>query len=142
MHTVRLRKTVPTRVAKQSAGFTLLEIMVVVIIIGTIAGLVGVKVLDRLEQANENAAEAQMSSIKNALDLFKMDNGSYPPDLQLLVTPPEAGGFGSNRGYLKGDEVPLDPWNMPYGYVSDGYQFTIWSNGPDKRPQTEDDIQG
>ncbi|MCB1154323.1 type II secretion system major pseudopilin GspG, partial [bacterium] len=133
----------PTRGAKRALGFTLLEIMVVVIIIGTIAGLVGVKVLDRLEQANMNAAEAQMSSIKNALDLFKMDNGTYPPDLQLLVTPPADSGFASNGpGYLKGDEVPLDPWNMPYGYASDGYQFTIWSNGPDKRPQTEDDIQG
>ncbi len=142
---LKLRRPLPTGRRMVSGGFTLLEIMVVVIIIGTIAGLVGVKVLDRLEQARMEASMAQMSSIKSALDLFKMDNGFYPTTdigLMALVAPrPDAMGAGVS-GYLNSDMVPVDPWNRPYGYVSDGYAFTVWSNGPDGVPQSQDDITG
>ena len=138
----KLSRPIHTGRRVMTGGFTLLEIMVVVIIIGTIAGLVGVKVLARLEEARVNASKAQMSSIKSSLDLFKMDNGFYPPTqpgLQALV----GGGaqFG-NKGYLNSDIVPLDPWQSPYQYVSDGTGFTLWSNGPDRIPQTADDIPG
>jgi general secretion pathway protein G len=127
----------------KSRGFTLLEIMVVVIIIGTIASLVGVKVLDRLEQSRVEASKAQMSSIKSGLDLFKMDNGFYPPtDIGLQALVGAGTGRFSGKGYLNSDTVPLDPWQVPYGYVSDGNVFTIWSSGPDRTPQTQDDIQG
>lgn len=139
---VKLRKPLPS--GRPSGGFTLLEIMVVVIIIATIAGLVGVKVLDRLEQARIKAAEAQMSSIKSALDLFKMDNGFYPTTevgLFALVGDISAR-LGSGSGYLNSDTVPMDPWGRPFGFVSDGYVFTVWSNGPDGVPQTQDDIPG
>lgn len=137
----KLRRPVHTGRSLGSGGFTLLEIMVVVIIIGTIASLVGVRVLDRLEQSRIQAAKAQMSSIKSGLDLFKMDNGFYPPTelgLQALIG---AGQFGG-KGYLNSDTVPMDPWSMPYGYVSDGNMFTVWSNGPDRTPHTQDDIPG
>ena len=142
MSLVQLRRSIRTGRRAATGGFTLLEIMVVVIIIGTIAGLVGVKVLARLEEARVNASKAQMSSIKSSLDLFKMDNGFYPPTqpgLQALV----GGGsqFGS-KGYLNSDVVPMDPWQSPYQYVSDGTAFTPWSNGPDRMPQTQDDIAG
>ncbi len=144
---LKLRKPLPTGRRMISGGFTLLEIMVVVIIIGTIAGLVGVKVLDRLEQARMEAAAAQMSSIKSALDLFKMDNGFYPTtDVGLMAligpSPNALSGGGAGSGYLNSEELPLDPWNRPYGYVSDGFVFSIWSNGPDGVPQSQDDIQG
>lgn len=152
MRWVRLRKSVYT--ARRAAltgrhaamsGFTLLEIMVVVIIIGTIAGLVGVKVLDRLEQAREESAKAQMASIRSGLDLFKMDNGFYPPSdigLMALVTPGQAGfGQGAGKGsYLNSETLPVDPWGMPYGYMSDGFTYTVWSNGADRQPNTPDDI--
>jgi general secretion pathway protein G len=137
-----------TRSFVRTAGFTLLEIMVVVIIIGTIAGLVGVKVLDRLEQSREQAAIAQMASIKQALDLFKLDNGFYPltnQGLEALVIPPDAGRMaGSYRtgGYLNSDTVPMDPWGNPYGFMSDGMLFQVWSIGQDGRDQTGDDIVG
>ncbi|MCZ7583492.1 MAG: type II secretion system major pseudopilin GspG [Deltaproteobacteria bacterium] len=138
---VSLRKPVHSGPSLVSGGFTLLEIMVVVIIIGTIAGLVGVKVLDRLEEAREHSAKAQMASIKSALDLFKMDNGFYPPSeigIAALISGDRFGG----KAYLNSDTVPMDPWNMPYGYVSDGTVYSVWSNGPDRAPQTPDDIQG
>ena len=144
MSLVKLSRPVRRRRHGATGGFTLLEIMVVVIIIGTIAGLVGVKVLQRLEEARVNAAKAQMASIKSGLDLFKMDNGFYPPTdigLAALVTGGMHMQVGS-KGYLDADTVPLDPWQMPYGYVSDGNVFTVWSNGPDRTPQTQDDIPG
>jgi general secretion pathway protein G len=135
-------------IIRDMRGFTLIEIMVVVIIIGTIAGLVGVKVFDRLEEARIRASFAQMSSIKSALDLFKLDNGFYPltqQGLEALVMPPNvgqaAGGFRTG-GYLNSDDVPVDPWQSPYGYLSDGMIYQIWSFGPDKRDQTGDEIAG
>jgi len=131
-----------------SRGFTLLEIMVVVIILGTIAGLVGVRVMDRLEQSKIETAKIQMSSLKQALDLFKLDNGFYPTtemSLQSLVAPPSIGRIPMNYrpgGYLNDNKVPLDPWGLPYGFISDGFSYVIFSAGPDGRENTEDDIRG
>jgi len=130
------------------AGFTLLEIMVVVIILGTIAGLVGVRVMDRLEQSKFETAKIQMSSIKQALDLFKLDNGFYPTTeqgLQTLIVPPQVGRMANNyraAGYLNDDKVPLDPWGLPYGYLSDGFNYQVFCVGPDGREGTPDDILG
>ena len=127
-------------------GFTLIEVMVVVIIIGTIAGLVGVRVFNSLSKAKVEAAKTQMSSFKSALDLFKLDNGFYPltqQGLEALVVPPSdgriPGGF-RDGGYLNSDNVPLDPWGRPYGFVSDGAMYQIWSTGEDGRDQTGDDV--
>jgi len=132
---------------RDDRGFTLLEIMVVIIIIGTIAGLVGVKVLDRLEEAKIRAAKIQLATLRDALDMFKMDNGFYPDSaqgLQALVMPPQAGrtpgGFRPG-GYLRDDKLPLDPWGSQYMYrCDDNYTFIVMSPGPDMRPGTEDDI--
>ena len=137
----------PRRGLARQDGMTLIEIMVVVIILGTIASLVAVNVMDRLEQAKFETAKIQMSNLKQALDLFKLDNGFYPETqqgLNALVNPP-ATGRQTNRyrpaGYLK-DDVPLDPWSSPYGYISDGYNFQIFSVGPDGQANTGDDIIG
>jgi general secretion pathway protein G len=142
MNLIKLGKRIHTGRHGLRGGFTLLEIMVVVIIIGTIAGLVGVKVLARLEEARINAAKAQMSSIKSSLDLFKMDNGFYPPTQPGLNALVGGGSQFGSKGYLNSDIVPMDPWQSPYQYVSDGSAFTLWSNGPDRMPQTGDDIPG
>lgn len=143
----KARRDVVRAALRDDRGFTLLEIMVVVIIIGTIASLVGIKVLDRLEQARVEAAKIQMSTLRDALDLFKMDNGFYPTTdqgLDALVAPPVTGrNAGSYRlgGYLRDDRMPLDPFGSPYGYeCMDGYQYFIWSRGPDGQLGTEDDI--
>lgn len=133
---------------KKQKGFTLLEILVVLIIIGTIAALVSIRVLNRLEESRIRAAKIQMSSIKQALDLFRLDNGFYPTTeqgLDALVRMPEVGRIPENYrpgGYLNSTEVPADPWGHPYQYISDGYAYQIWSMGPDGKNGTEDDIPG
>ena len=135
------------RLIRRQSGFTLLEIMVVVIIIGTIAGLVGVRVFERLEESRVEASKAQMSSFKQALDLFRLDNGFYPQTqqgLEALLVPPTTGrdvGNFRTGGYLNSEVVPLDPWGNQYGYLSDGMEYRIWSMGPDGRDNTPDDVQ-
>ena len=142
-----IKETRENRDRRAQQGFTLLEILVVVLIIGTIASLVTVKVLDRLEQAKHSAAMIQMNSFKQALDLFRLDNGFYPETeqgLRALVGAPEVGRQPRNyrpEGYLNAKEVPLDPWGSPYMYLSDGTAFQIWSVGPDGQNATQDDIQ-
>ena len=134
------------RAIRDPRGFTLIEIMVVVIIIGTIAGLVGVKYFDSLEKAKIKATQAQMANIKSALGMFRLDNHFYPltqQGLQALVIPPPAGRNAGNfrvGGYLDADMVPLDPWDNEYLYVSDGQEFQLWSVGADGRNQTPDDV--
>ena len=129
-------------------GMTLIEIMVVVIILGTIASLVAVNVMGRLEQSRIELAKVQMSNIKQALDLFKLDSGFYPETeqgLNSLVAPPTVGRQPNNYrpgGYLKDSKVPLDPWNNPYGYSNQAGMIQIFSNGPDGQPGTQDDIAG
>jgi len=143
----RTRRAMAREAWRNQEGFTLLEIMVVVIIIGTLAGLVGIKVLDRLEQARVQAAKIEMQTLRDALDLFKMDNGFYPTSdqgLAALVTPPEGGRQAANykpQGYLRDQKLPIDPWGTPYVYqCEDGYFYIIASVGPDGKPGTQDDI--
>jgi general secretion pathway protein G len=141
-------KTNPLRRARRQRGMTLIEIMVVVIILGTIASLVAINVMDRLKEANERTAKIQMSNFKQALDLFKLDNGFYPESeqgLQALVAAPTVGRQPRNyraSGYLKDGKVPDDPWGNPYGYVNQAGMVQIFSYGDDGQPGTPDDIAG
>ena len=143
----RQRVRIRPKALMRREGLTLIEIMVVVIILGTIASLVAVNVMGQLEKANIETTRVQMQTFKQALDLFKMDNGFYPETeqgLQALVMPPATGRQPRRynpSGYLQG-EVPLDPWGQPYGYASQGYSFQVFSAGPDGQLGTGDDIQG
>lgn len=115
------------------AGFTLVEILVVITIIGLIMGLVGPRVLNYLGQSKEKAATIQIESFASSLDLFYLDNGRYPTTnegLGALVKRP-AGASGWNGPYIKGTIVPLDPWGRPYLYKSPGQHgaYDIASNG-------------
>lgn len=133
---------------KRERGFTLIEILVVLIIIGTIAALVSIRVIDRLEESRVRSASIQMQSLKQALDLFRLDNGFYPTTeqgLDSLVRIPEVGRIPENyrpAGYLNSTDVPLDPWGHSYQYISDGFAYQIWSMGADAKNGTEDDIPG
>lgn len=122
------------------AGFTLVEMLVVLVIIGLIMGLVGPRVLNYLSDARGKTAKLQIASFVNALDLFYVDAGRYPTTaegLGALQTKP--GGVTVWSGpYLstRGGAVPNDPWGNPYVYRSPGERgpFDIVSLGSDGRP--------
>jgi len=117
------------------AGFTLVEMLVVITIIGLIMGLIGPRVLNYLNESKVKAAKIQLQSFSGALDLFYLDAGRYPSTsegLSALVqrTP---GVAAWNGPYLKGGSLPNDPWNHPYMYRSPGERgpFEIMSYGSD-----------
>lgn len=119
------------------AGYTLLEIMVVVFILGLLATLVAPRILGRTEDARRTKALADLKAIENALNLYRLDTSTYPTTaqgLEALVrrpdTPPIPRGYKAD-GYL--DRVPLDPWGHPYVYVyaSGASRFELRSYGAD-----------
>ena len=102
------------------AGFTLVEMLVVLVIIGLIMGLVGPRVLNYLTDAREKTAKIQIESFKNAIDLYYLDTGRYPSTgegLVALVKKP-GGVDGWNGPYLRSGAVPQDPWGHAYVYRS------------------------
>lgn len=125
------------------AGFTLLELMVVIVILGLLAALVVPKLIGQSEKAKQTAAHVQIRSLEQALQLFKLDNGFYPTTeqgLTALVTAPEVGRIPKN--YRKGgyiDRIPNDPWGSPYVYLSPGAHgdYDISSYGADGMPGGE-----
>ena len=113
-------------VRRAAGGMTLLEVMVVVIILGMLATIVGKVVLDRMEDARVNTARAQIAQFTGALDLFYLDNGFYPTTQQGLMaliekptTGPSADKWGQ-RKYLDSETIPLDPWGHEYFYQCPG----------------------
>jgi len=116
-------------------GFTLIEIMVVVFILGLLVTLVAPRIVGRTDEARRTKAAADVKGIEEALHLYKLDNGIYPTTdqgLQALVTRPESGNVPRRwnpDGYL--DVVPVDPWGNPYAFLSDGDRYTLKSYGAD-----------
>ena len=118
------------------AGFTLIEIMVVILILGLLATLVVQSLRGATDKAKRTKAMADIAELKTALDRYYFDNGSYPSTdqgLQALVAPPVQQADGSSSsdedGYIR--RVPNDPWNNPYVYQSDGNTYTLKSYGAD-----------
>lgn len=116
-------------------GFTLVEMLVVITIIGLIMGLIGPRVLNYLSESKVKAAKIQMQSFSSALDLFNLDAGRYPSTAEGLAalvrrTP---GVEAWNGPYLRGGSVPNDPWNHPYIYRAPGQHgaYDIMSYGAD-----------
>ena len=116
-------------------GFTLVEMLVVITIIGLIMGLVGPRVLNYLSESKVKAAKIQMQSFASALDLFNLDAGRYPSSAEGLaaLVRPTPGVAAWNGPYLKGGAVPNDPWNSPYLYRAPGEHgaYDIISLGSD-----------
>ncbi|RZS85478.1 type II secretion system major pseudopilin GspG [Pigmentiphaga kullae] len=128
--------------ARRQAGFTLIEIMVVVVILGILAALVVPRVLDRPDQARAVAARQDISGIMQALKLYRLDNGRYPTTeqgLRALVERPATGQVPANwKQYL--DRLPADPWGNPYQYLNPGVHgadVDVFSLGADGQPGGE-----
>lgn len=134
-----------TRTARRrQAGFTLVELLLVLVILAALAAVVVPKFANRGKQAKITAAITQISNFEVALDTFEVDNGYYPSGANglndLVAQPSNAQEW---RGpYVK--EVPLDPWGNAYIYESPGKMnssgYDIYSAGPDMQPGNEDDI--
>ncbi len=124
---------------RDNRGFTLIEIMVVVIILGILASIIVPRLTGRTEQARITKAKVDIKNIESALELFKLDNGFYPSTeqgLEALVEKPTIGRIPKNwkeGGYLK--KLPIDPWGNEYVYLSPGEHgdFDLYSLGADGR---------
>ncbi|MDA8384177.1 MAG: type II secretion system major pseudopilin GspG [Betaproteobacteria bacterium] len=128
------------RARDEQRGFTLIEIMIVVVILGILAALVVPKIMSRPEQARVVAARADISTIMQALKLYELDNGTYPTTdqgLSALVSRPTVPPIPANwkpGGYL--ERLPKDPWGREYLYLNPGVhgRIDVFSYGPQGQP--------
>ncbi len=122
-------------------GFTLIELMVVLVIIGVLAALIVPSLMDRPDQARATAARQDVAAIMQALKLYRLDNGGYPSatqGLRALVEKPTTGKPPANwRTYL--ERLPADPWGNPYQYLNPGThgEVDVFSLGADGEPGGE-----
>lgn len=134
MHT-----SLPSRIPR---GFTLIELMVVIVILGVLAALVVPRVLSRPDEARAVAARQDIGTLMQALKLYRLDNRRYPSTeqgLQALVQRPASGPVADNwKSYL--ERLPKDPWGTPYQYLNPGIHgdIDVMSLGADGKPGGED----
>lgn len=120
----------PSRAALHR-GFSLIEIMVVVVIMGVLAALIVPNVMDRPDQARVIAARQDIGAIMQALKLYRLDHGRYPSSAQGLAALTEGQGPGKSSRYM--DHLPKDPWGTPYQYLNPGVhgEIDVFSLGAD-----------
>lgn len=135
----------------RSRGFTLIEIMVVITILGILAALIVPRVVGRTDDARIAAARQDIASVMQALKLYRLDNGRYPTTeqgLQALITKPSTEPVPMNwkqGGYLERSSVPRDPWGQPYQYLNPGLRgeidvFSFGADGQSGGQNTDADI--
>ncbi len=124
---------------KKQEGFTLIEILVVVVIIGLLASLVGPKLFKKVDKAKIEVAKEQIRELKVALDLYKLDVGKYPDSLEALIH--NDGSENWDGPYLQKKYIPNDPWGNPYQYevIDGGDSVRITSTGGGKITITNED---
>jgi len=127
--------------SRPSRGFTLIEIMVVLVIIGVLAALIVPNVLDRADDARVTAARTDINNLMQSLKLYKLDNQRFPSaeqGLEALARKPSAGPTPPNwKTYV--DKLPADPWGRPYQYLNPGVngEIDVFSYGADGQPGGE-----
>jgi general secretion pathway protein G len=128
--------------SKSQQGFTLMEIMIVVAILGILISVVAYRYTGRIEEARTTAAQMDIKALGSALQMFKMDNAFYPTTeqgLRALIEKPSIGRVPNNwreGGYLQERKIPKDPWKYEYHYQSPGTHnrdFDLWSYGNDNQ---------
>ena len=130
------RASQPLPLRKSQSGFTLIEIMVVIVILAILAGLVVPKVVGQSDKARVKTTETALATVSNALDMYKVDNSRYPTTaqgLEALTTPPAEAKNYPDGGYIKGG-YPTDGWENELQYVapgSDGRPYDLFSLGAD-----------
>ncbi len=133
-----IRRRPDARGCRRHTGFTLIEIMVVIVILGVLAALVVPRVMNRPDEARVVAAKQDVASIMQALKLYRLDNQRYPSTeqgLPALVARPTAGPAADNwKAYL--DKLPNDPWGKPYQFLNPGIkgEIDVFSFGADGKP--------
>lgn len=127
-----------TKKRRRRNGFTLVELMVVVVIIGLLAAIVAINVIPSGDKARITRAKADIATIGQGLEMYRLQNGRYPSTtegLKALVTAPTGAAAANYQpgGYLKGGKVPQDPWGREYLYASPGQhgESDVWSLGAD-----------
>jgi general secretion pathway protein G len=131
--------TTPLRILRQESGFSLIELMIVVAILGLLIGIVGPKVMGSFDKAKVATTKVNMKNLSSTLKTYRLDCGSYPTTdqgIEALISKPTSGAECKNYapgGYLDKKTVPVDAWDQPYLYTSDGNNFEVKSLGADKK---------
>ena len=135
--TVFQAKSTTKKRRKRLRGFSFIEVMVVIIILGLLSSIVGVYLFDSAEKAKADATKTQIKGLETALDLYRLHNSRYPSaeqGLKALLEKPEVGMIPKNWNgpYLRGNNLPEDGWGSPYRYLSvNGKNYEIISLGAD-----------
>lgn len=133
--------------SKSTAGFSLIELIAVVLIMGLLVGGVAIGVNRQIRKAKVQSAKTQIATLSQAISIFEMECGFLPSSLDDLIQEPSGGrrckGYPA-EGFLEKKEIPEDPWGLAFNYAKPGRfntsGFDLWSNGQDGEEGTSDDI--